>query len=99
MVLLPVITLLPSEATVIKTEAPPLKTLSQSIRKMLQLACMQRQPVKESVKILAHVDKNPFCCCKSIPSMPEFCHSDVRVTWQNLVLNQRKQDWLMMAVG
>ena len=36
----------------------------------------------ESIKIVAHVDEVPSASAKNSLSLPDFCHPDVLVTWQ-----------------
>lgn len=47
-------------------------------------------PPKESAKIVAHVYEVPSASAKYDPSLPDFCHPDVLVTWQQSAPDSEK---------
>ena len=48
----------------------------------------------ESIKIVTHVDAIRSASAKNHPSLPDFCHPDVLVTWQQSAPESEKLRWV-----
>lgn len=70
-----------------------LKGLSLSIRKMPQLTFMLRQQ-QHIYEDYGTCGRNPFCFCKTCPSLPDFCHPDGLGRWQQSVPELEKLAWV-----
>lgn len=81
--------LLPSKIAVIKTEAP-IKRTEPEHQGNAPSDLHAKGPPKESAKIVAHVYEVPPASAKYDPSLPDFCHPDVLITWQQSALDSEK---------
>ena len=73
--------ILPSEIAVFKIEAFIKQTECEYQGNALAYYHTKTEAT-ESIKIVIHVDEVHSASAKKDPSMPNFCHTDVLVTWQ-----------------
>lgn len=85
-----VITLLPSAIAVIKTEAHTERTTPE-YQENAPADIHAKAAPKRIYKDCGTCGQNPFCCCKNVPHcLRDFCHSDVRLSWQHSASDPEK---------
>ena len=89
------IILLSSEVVFIKIEAHTKRTKSEYQGNALA-AFHAKAAATESVKIVEHMDEIYSTSAANDPLVPDFCHPDVLVTWQQSASKSKKQETIII---